>query len=313
MKIYVDTPFKDEYKKLLVTSAPDDTFIFKEDLASSKEQEDMLFKADILLGNPKPVELVAKATNLKWIQLYSTGFEYYRNIKIPAVITNMQDYYSQPCAETAVGGIMALYRGMDLFGVLKDKKAWVGYTLRANLQLLMNKKVIILGFGNIGRRVNKILSGFDCEIKIYARTAPEASIRTAKELEEAVKWADIVIGCLPGTAETKGFYTTTMIQNMKPGSVFCNVGRGNLVQDEMALVDALKTGKIGGAVLDVTEEEPIPEGHPLWDCPNTILSQHSGGGNITEYEGIANFFLENLQRFKKNETLLNQVDFNRGY
>ena len=75
MKIYVDKPFKDEYKKLLITSAPEDTFIFKEDLANSKEQEDMLFKADILLGNPKPVELVAKATYLKWIQLYSTGFE----------------------------------------------------------------------------------------------------------------------------------------------------------------------------------------------------------------------------------------------
>lgn len=313
MLIYVDTPFNEEQKDQLIYGSPEDLFVFKDEIESKEEQLATLLKADILLGNPKPVEWLEKAHNLKWVQLYSTGFEYYRNIKIPAVITNMQDYYSQPCAETAVGGIMALYRGMDNFGVLKSEKKWVGYTLRAHLQLLQDKKVIILGYGNIGRRVAKILSGFDCEIKIYARSAPEAAIRTTDELLKQLGWADIVIGCLPGTAETKGLFTSEMIRAMKHGAVFSNVGRGNLVEDEQVLIDALNEGKLGGAVLDVTAEEPIPADHPLWDCRNTILSQHSGGGNVSEYFGIAQFFLENLERFKKNIPLKNPVDFGRGY
>ena len=311
--IYVDTPFKQEHRDILFAGAPGETFVFKEQLNNEQEQLDALLAAEIVMGNPKPVEWLERATNIKWIQLYSTGFEYYKSIKVPATVTNMQDYFSQPCAETAVGGIMALYRGMDSFGVLKHQKKWVGYHIREGLQLLMNKKVLILGYGNIGRRVAKILSGYDCELKIYARTAPEASVKSVEELENVIPWADIIIGCLPGTPDTKGLFTAQMIRKMQPHAVFCNVGRGNLVADEAALVDALNNYKIGGAVLDVTAEEPLPEKHPLWDCPNTILSQHSGGGNVSEYRGIAEFFLENLKRFRNNEPLKNQVNFERGY
>lgn len=311
--IYVDTPFKQEHKAILFAGAPQETFVFKEDLKEEKAQLDTLLSAEIVMGNPRPVEWLGKAVNLKWVQLYSTGFEYYRSIKIPAVVTNMQDYYSQPCAETAISGIMALYRGMNDFAVLKKQKEWVGYHIREGLQILMNRKIIIMGYGSIGKRIAKILSGFDCEIRIYARTAAEASIRSVHELEQTIGWADVIIGCLPGTTDTKGLFTSHMINKMQSHAIFCNVGRGNLVADEAALVNALMEHKIGGAVLDVTAEEPLPAGHPLWDCPNTILTQHSGGGNITEYHGIAHFFVENLKRFRNNEPLKNRVNFERGY
>ncbi len=313
MLIYVDTPFQQAQKDQLKTGAPEDEFVFKDELDSKEEQKNTLLKADIVLGNPRPAEWLTEAKNLKWMQLYSAGFEYYRGIEISAPVTNLQDFFSQPCAETMVAGIMALYRGMDFFGVLKEKKKWVGHTQRSELQLLMNRKVIILGWGTIGKRVGKILSGFSCETKIYARSAQEASIRTPGELENEIGWADIIIGCLPGTAETKGLFTSSMIRKMKKTALFCNVGRGNLVADESVLIEALNTNAIGGAVLDVTAEEPIPEDHPLWDCPNTILSQHSGGGNANEYYGIAEFFLKNLQKLKNKEPLENIVDFARGY
>lgn len=313
MKIYVDTPFYAKQKEMLKASVTDDELVFKDDIEDKEQQLKELLSADILLGNPKPVEWLQQAVNLKWVQLYSAGFEYYKGVQIPAVVTNMKDYYSQPCAETVVAGIMTLYRGMDMFTLLKSQKKWVGYTARNYLRLLREKKVIILGAGAIGKRIAKILSGFNCNISFYARTATEASIRTTDELLNVIPDTDILIACLPGTDETKGMVTAEMINKMKTDALFCNVGRGNLLADESALINALNNKKIGGAVLDVTAQEPIPADHPLWDCPNTILSQHSGGGNITEYEGIAALFLENLKLFKKGKPLKNIVHLEKGY
>jgi phosphoglycerate dehydrogenase-like enzyme len=313
MIIYVDTPLKQVHKDNLRNKVPEDIFIFKDELPEKTEQLNALLKADILLGNPKPVEWLQKAENLKWIQLYSTGFEYYRKITIPAVITNMQDYYSQPCAETMIAGIMALYRKMNTFSELKVNKQWVGHQIRTELQLLKHKKVIILGTGNIGRRIAKILGGFDAQVVFFGRTAPDAKLRSQYELLQHISWADIIIGCLPGTKETKNLFTKEMIGQMKAAALFCNVGRGNLVEDEDALIDALIKRKIGGAVLDVTAFEPIPPDSKLWNCPNTILSQHSGGGQITEYDGIVELFVENLKNYKNGMPLKNQIIFNNGY
>ncbi len=313
MKIYIDTPFAEKHKDILRKGIPDDELIFKDELSDEEAQLRVLLSADILLGNPKPVEWLQRAVNLKWVQLYSTGFEYYSHIKIPAVITNMQDYYSQPCAETIVAGILALYRGIDLCTRLKDQQKWIGYTIREDFGILFEKTVFILGWGNIGKRLAAILRGFNCRIIVYSGSSPEAQLHTAEELKQALPAADIVAGCLPGTDQTRGLFTAEMIQLMKPTAIFCNVGRGNLLQSEQALIDALLQKKLGGAVLDVTASEPIPEKHPLWECPDTILTQHSGGGSSTEYDGIAHFFMQNLDAFKKGEPLKNQVQFERGY
>ena len=122
MTIYVDTPLKKPQKEMLMSRAPGDNFIFKDELPGEDQQLNALLKADILLGNPRPVEWLQRAVNLKWVQLYSTGFEYYHSVKIPAVITNIQDYYSQPCAETMIAGIMALYRKINTFSLLQARK-----------------------------------------------------------------------------------------------------------------------------------------------------------------------------------------------
>jgi phosphoglycerate dehydrogenase-like enzyme len=313
MVIYIDAPFGEEHKAILRSGTHNDELIFKDEIEKPEDQLQALLRADILLGNPKPADWLKKAMNLKWIQLHSTGFDAYAGIKTPAIVTNMKDYYAQPCAETAIAGIMALYRGMDQFALLKEQHQWVGYPVRAGLQLLSNKKVIILGAGSLGKHVAKILSAFDCEISFYARTAPEAVIHTPEQLLAAIPSADIIIGCLPGTVQTRGSFTAQMIRKMSSQAVFCNIGRGNLLEDESVLVEALQQKRIGGAVLDVTATEPLPADSPLWDCPNTILSQHSGGGNVTENEGIARFFLKNLERFRDKQPLLNIIHLERGY
>jgi glyoxylate/hydroxypyruvate reductase len=313
MLIYVDMQLWENEKVLLKQNTQDNFQLYFQDaLKDDAERFKILNSADIILGNPKP-DWLKEAKNLKWMQLHSAGFEKYQGISIAALTTNMQDYYSEPCAETMVAGIMALYRKMDEFSVLKNRKQWVGAPIRMQLELLHNKKVIILGTGNIARKTAKILRGFDVQIQFYGRTAVDAAIKSKEALLAKIPWADIIIACLPGTPETKGFFTNEMISNMQQQALFCNVGRGNLLEDENVLIEALMQRKIGGAVLDVTAAEPIPPDSRLWDCPNTILSQHSGGGQKNEAGGIIELFLENLQNFTNGQPLKNKINFLKGY
>jgi glyoxylate/hydroxypyruvate reductase len=313
MKIYIETAFKKAARAILRSGTDGDELIFRDELPGAEDQLAALQQADVLLGNPKPASLLQRATNLKWIQLASTGFEIYSGITTPAAVTNLKDFYAVPCAETAIAGILALYRGMDQFSVLKQNNQWVGTPVREGLRLLQHNKVIIMGAGAIGKHVAKILTGFDCSISFYARTAAEAKLKTLDQLEAALPGADIVIACLPGTMQTKGLFTRKMIGLLRHDAIFCNIGRGNLLEDEAALVQALMSGAIGGAVLDVTNEEPLPPDHPLWKCPNLILSQHTGGGDINEQERIVSFFLQNLNRFKQGLPLQGIVQLQRGY
>lgn len=313
MLIYVDMHLAQKEKELLKQNTPDDFQVFFQDESDSDEDRlEMLKSADIIFGNPHPAWLV-QANQLQWIQLHSAGFDRYQGISLTALATNMQDYYSQPCAETMVAGILALYRKMDELALLKQNKEWVGASIRIRLDLLHQKKVIILGTGSIARKVARLLTGFDTQVLFYGRTAPDAALKTKEALLSKIPWADIIIGCLPSTTETRGLFSSEMIRAMQPHALFCNVGRGNLLEDEHVLIEALINHKIGGAVLDVTADEPIPAESKLWNCPNTILSQHSGGGQKKEAGGIVELFLQNLQHFIHGEPLKNSITFSKGY
>jgi glyoxylate/hydroxypyruvate reductase A len=313
MIIYIEIKLTDSLKNAIRETADTYTCIFEDELNSEKEKHDAVSNAEIIFGNVKPASWLDEARSLKWIQFSSAGFDAYRKLKTAAIVTNMRDYFSGPCAETMIAGILALYRGIDEFAILKQEKKWVGHTIRTNLYLLSNRQVIILGAGNIGQRIGKLLSGFDCQVAYYARSTNTAIINTPDELLQAIPGADIIIGALPGTAETAGLFTNEMIDAMRPNAIFCNVGRGNLVADESHLVNALMNSRIAGAVLDVTAQEPLPADHPLWECPQTILTQHSGGGNLTELEGIVAMFITNFKNFENNRSLMNTVQLERGY
>lgn len=313
MRICVETLFKPDLKLKLRNAVSSDDLIFKDELLNEREELQVFSDAEIIFGNPKPAQKLLQATKLKWIQLASTGFEIYTGIKIPALATNLKDFYAVPCAETMIAGIMSLYRRMDQFTMLKEKEEWIGVPIRESLRTLTGKKIIILGAGSIGRQVEKMLTGFNCTILFYARTSPRAILHTPQQLEAALPDADIIIGCLPGTPDTKGLFTTRMISKMKRDAIFCNVGRGNLLEEEGVLVEALMNKNIGGAVLDVTMKEPLPSDHPLWKCPRTIISQHTGGGDEAEKEGMIAFFLKNLEAFKNGNPLENRIVLERGY
>ncbi|RAJ97422.1 phosphoglycerate dehydrogenase-like enzyme [Larkinella arboricola] len=309
MIVFVNTPLSDSSKAYFRQHLPTDfEVIFKKDLPET-EQAAAFRRADFVLGNP-PAAWFSEGHNLKWWQLDSAGFDAYKAVQLNAPVTNMGDYFAWPCAETIVAGIMAFYRDIHELAVLQTQKKWVGVPLRFKLHLLKDKKVIILGAGTIGQAVRQMLTGFQCAVKMLARTNPEAELHTPEELKAALPETDLVINCLPGTA--KGFFSAELINAMKPGSLYANIGRGSTT-DEKALIEALQRGHLAGAVLDVTEVEPLPIDNPLWEMTNVILTQHTGGGQATEDQGKMDLFLQNLERFRTGQPLENQVELSKGY
>ncbi len=264
----------------------------------------------VIFGNPEP-DVVAGNPALRWIQLESVGFGEYADLDLTrpsgtVQITNLAGFFADPVAETVLAGILALGRGIDRLAVLQQRAEWVGDPLREDLRLLRGASVLLFGYGAINRRVAELLAPFGCRIDHLA------SSWTGDALDAALADADILIATAPDTARTRGLFDQPRLARMKPGAFFCNFGRGSLV-DEAALADALDTGQLGGAVIDVTEDEPLPVDHAFWRCPNTIVTQHSGGGTADELDRKIDVFLDNLARYRAGEPLEGLVDFAKGY
>jgi len=292
-------------KQLPATVEP----IFKDELSGTQLME-AFNSAEIIMGNP-PVDWFKQIPpKLAFWQLDSAGFENYRNLNINAPVANMGDFFAQPCAETMVGGILAFYRNIHLLVRKQDKKEWLGSKIRTSLDLLGNKKVIILGSGSIGQAIKQMLLGFGCQVKMTARKNPNADIHSFEELLEVLPDTDLVINTLPGNLNK--YVSAEFIQAMKPGSLYASVGRGSTT-DESALIAALQTGKLAGAVLDVTEQEPLPESSSLWEMENVILTQHTGGGYIEENEGKVKKFMVNLNQLLNKEAIESQINLSQGY
>ena len=267
-------------------------------------------RCEVAFGNP-PAEWLAAAPGLRWIQLESTGFGEYASLdRIAAegrpVFTSLAGFFAEPVAETCLAGILALYRGTDTCAHLKETKTWLGEALRPRLRTLAGRRVVLFGFGTINRRVAELLRPFDCDVTAFR------SDWKAEELDDALETADIVVCAAPDAPGTRQVFDRERLARMLASALFVNAGRGSVV-DEGALAGSLGEGRIGGAVIDVTDEEPLPPGHPFWDCPNLILTQHSGGGTEDEIDRKLQVFTANLERYRSGMPLAGVVDFERGY
>ena len=310
MNLFVNPPLDDTLKAALRQQLPSDVAVtFRHDLPES-EQRASFQSADLILGNPPAAWFAEPLPNLKFWQLDSAGFDGYKHAPVTAQVANMGDYFAWPCAETMLAGLLAFYRRIPELTLLQDKGEWVGAPIRARTGLLRHKRVVILGTGTIGQAVRQMLVGFECAITMLARTDPQAELHTAEDLKAALPQTDIVVNCLPGTAT--GFFSAELVAAMQPGSIYASVGRGSTT-DEPALIAALQSGQLGGAVLDVTAVEPLPADSPLWNMANVLLTQHTGGGQPDEDAGKVTQFLKNLALFRAGKPLVNGVVLERGY
>jgi glyoxylate/hydroxypyruvate reductase A len=310
MKILVCTDFdiaqKEQLKKGLGLS---NELFFKSDL-TEEALKDVIANTSIILGNLSLAYWSLPKPKLQFWQLDSAGFDQYKGLDVEIPVANMGDFFAQNCAETMIAGVMAFYRGIPRLVRLQIEKEWIGSKIRPNLQNLSGKNVIILGAGTIALAVKQMLSGFGCKITLTARNNPIATIHHFSDLLKALPSMDVVINTLPGSAHQ--YVNRSFIAAMKQGSIYASVGRGDTT-DENALLEALIEGKIAGAVLDVTETEPLLKESKLWQMEQVILTQHSGGGNHDEDFGKAEHFIENVKRFLKGEQPKNLIDLKRGY
>lgn len=232
----------------------------------------------LFLYNP-----IERFTNLRLIQLTSAGLDrvpldYIRNHGIE--LHNAAGVYSVPMAEFAVCGILQLYKQSRFFAENQTQHKWEKHR---GLLELSDKRVCILGCGDVGREIAKRLKAFACRITGVNRTVrvlPDFDeVLPLDKLAETAAACDILVCCIALTPETRGIVGKEVFNRLHDGAVFVNIARGALA-DEAALTKWLQSG--GRAVLDVFEEEPLPETRPLWDMENVILTPHNsfvGDGN----------------------------------
>lgn len=291
--------------------SPEVVVTFGQDLLP-EQQLSVFQNAEMLMGNPPLAWFEAgNPPLLRFWQIDSAGFEHYRHVRLSVPVANMGELFAWPCAETIVGGLLSIYRHLSELAVLQSRKTWMsGAYIRNRSGLLRSKRVVVLGAGAIGSAVRQQLSGFQCQVQLLARTHPDAQLHSKEDLMAVLPETDIVVNCLPGSAE--GFFSADLVAAMQLGSIYASVGRGNTT-DEPALVRMLQSGHIGGAVLDVTAMEPLPTESPLWTLPNVLLTQHTGGGQHLEDEGKVDVLLRNMYLLSAGLPLENLVELSRGY
>lgn len=266
-----------------------------------------------------PAESLKYLTNLKWLQIPAAGVDRLCGDIYPSpsvILTNCSGAFGSAIAEYMLTGLLMLFRNMPAY--MKNQRAHIWREDKC-CRSIENSVIAVVGMGDIGRAFAKRAKAMGAYIKGVRRT-PSASdeifdeVYASSEIKKAVQGADAVVMSLPGTRETRHLLSREIIASLDKKTVIVNAGRGITI-DQAALTDALISGKIAGAVLDVFDPEPLSAESPLWDLENVIITPHISGHDIDPINAskIFEIFKENLTRFIQNKPLINVVDRKIGY
>ena len=310
MNIFVSITLNPRELEQLVSLSTDVNFFVHDEFSEDEPPHPDFLKSSICFGNV-PAHWLELHPNLEWIQLISVGFGEYLEIDQNSLsqnfcMTNLKGFFAEPVAQSMLAGLLSLFRGMDQFVFLKERSEWVGEPLRGQLKSLKNSRVVLYGYGSINQEFEKLLKPFDCSMKIIK------SSNTLDELDHALTEADVVASVVPDHPNTRNVFNFNRLKRFKSNAVFLNFGRGSAV-DEEALSHFLMNKLIGGAVIDVTLEEPLPLDHPFWECPKTIITQHSAGGTRDEISKKISWFSENFYHFLRGEKLISPANLELGF
>jgi phosphoglycerate dehydrogenase-like enzyme len=261
-------------------------------------------------GAPELRALLEAHPQVRWVQLPWAGVEPFAEVfEKSRLYTAGQGVYAEPVAEHALTLALAGLRD------LKRRAAAQSWQSPSGLSLL-GGKVTLVGAGGIARVLARLLAPFEVALTVVRRRAepfPGAS-RTLPlvQLQVALADADVVVLCCALTPETRGLIGRDALRALRPHAWLVNVARGALI-DTDALVEALETGTLGGAALDVTEPEPLPPGHPLWASPRCLITPHVGNTPEMAVPLLSARVTENVRRFARGEPMLGVIDVEAGY
>jgi phosphoglycerate dehydrogenase-like enzyme len=249
-----------------------------------------------------PDGFLAGLPRLQLVQLLSAGAEHFVG-RLPegVLLCNARGAHTPSTAEWAMAATLAAQRGIPFFVREQAAGRWSSETFHS----LVGARVLVVGAGDIGTTIGRMLAGFDVELTYVARTARDG-VRSTAELPELLPHADVVILIVPVTPETTGMVDAAFLAAMPDGALLVNAARGVVVDTE-ALLAELTSGRLRAA-LDVTEPEPLPAGHPLWSAPGLLLTPHVGGAVPETNARAAAAVTDQISRMLAGEPLVNVVD-----
>lgn len=324
LTIYCNAAFPEPVMELLSEGLGDHQLLMPPLLQSSNLAaggvDPMLNAADAAFGQPDPRQVI-ETPRLKWVHLTTAGYTRYDTPEMRdalqargGLLTTSSQVYEEPCAEHLMSFMLAIARQLPEM-ILEQKhersnyRSWKQAHHRGNSRLLVGQSAMIYGFGTIARRLTELLTPLHMKlIGVRRKIAGDEGIMMipTEQADAHLGQVDHVINILPASAETVQYFTADRFRRMREGSVFYNIGRGNTV-DQTALTAALKSGRVSAAYLDVTDPEPLPRDHPLWDAPNCWITPHTAGGHADEFRRLVEHFVGNLNRYVRGEKLEDRV------
>ncbi len=311
-------PVNEEEKKTLM-KAGGDSCEFRWSTQDGVTREELEW-ADVLLGCVDTAKL-QDLPRMKFVQLDSAGSDGYAKLAMfhepqSCQLSNSTGAYGGTIAEYMIGSIILLIRHFQVYRDHMKEHRWERVELPT---CIIEHKALVIGLGDIGVNFAQRMKALGCSVSAIRRTAggkPDCvdEVGTLEDLPRLLPEADFVALCLPNTPQTQKIINRETLAMMKPGAILVNVGRGSAV-DSDALAEALNSGHLGGAALDVTDPEPLPADHPLWDCRNCMVTPHVAGlfRQLYPFRRIVDRSAANLSHFVKGEPLESVVDLQTGY
>ena len=303
-------------RERLESVAPEAEYIY----ADAKQVDKQTVQAaQVILGIP-PVEFVKGSENLKYLQLSWAGAEVYLKegvLQDDVLLCSGTGTYGIPISEYMVGAVLVMFKNFALYRDQQKTSVWERIKQYTN-KPVYGSTVVSVGAGDIGGNFLMRMKAMGCHTIGIRRTAGEKpdyvdEQYTAKQMDDVLPRADVVALSLPQTPETIGLFGASRLALLKEDSVLINIGRGSAV-DTNALCDVLSKGHIRGAVLDVTDPEPLPANHPLFKYDNVLITPHCcAAGSAITIERSFEVCYENFKAFVQGRDPMSRVDRSTGY
>lgn len=316
MYILSSVKVRRDLREYLVQTYPLSTFNFCSDM---EEAEPFLDKAEILLTYGEDLDngKIEKANQLKWINVLSAGIDQMPAQKIKEkgiLVTNSRGIHKIPMAEYALSMLLQSSRNMKTLIRHEQENNW---DRSVKMTEITGKTMLIAGTGAIGQEVARLAKAFRMKTVGVSRSGRIKDyfdeVKASEELEKVIGEADFIVSVLPSTEETKEYYQPTHFKQMKSTAIFLNMGRGDAVK-ESVIINAIKESEISHAVLDVFEQEPLPDHSPLWNMEGVTVTPHLSGISPEYQPRAIDIFEKNLAVYTRGGgNYINQVDPTRGY
>lgn len=318
LKIMMRSGLPDRFKQKIRDISPKITFLENSD---ENPSDNAIEQAQAWFGYIGKEEFV-KAKSLKWVQSPSAGVFYYlypEFVESNVVLTNAKGCYGPAIGEHTIGLLFSLTRKLASQTRNMSAGKWQG---EDNMIEMKDLTMGIIGLGGIGSQVARRARGMDMKviavdiIPKYTEQIGDICDEVRLVQDQGLEWllpqSDVVVSAVPHTNVSEGMLGAEQFTMMKNGAYLINVSRGKIVQTN-ALIDALKSGHLAGAGLDVTDPEPLPADHELWRLPNVIITSHIAARSQHSGNRLNEVFVENVHRYVNGFPLLNQVDKVMGF